>query len=130
MTRYICAVLVVFVVGCAKASPTLTPTGARAWQANEAVLAINQLQSAAIGLNRIQVCPPAPCHPLLSDANTRLVGNTATSARNTIDAVPAGWKATAQAALTQIAAQLDAAGRTQLAAYLTAANSVVSALKP
>ena len=129
MIRYLCIAALLF-TGCAKAPPTLTPVGARAWQANEAVLAINVLQSAAIGLNKIQVCPPDPCHPLLSDANTRIVGNTATSARNTIDAAPAGWKLTAQAALNQIAMQLDAAGRTQLAAYLTAANSVVAALVP
>jgi hypothetical protein len=126
--RYVLLVLLVLSLGCAKAPPTLTPVGARAWQANEAVLAINQLQTAAIGLNKIQVCPPDPCHPLLSEANTRLVGNTATSARDAIDVAPAGWKATAQAALTMIAAQLDAAGKQTLAAYLTAANAVITSI--
>lgn len=114
---------------CAKAPPTLTPTGARAWQANEAVLAINQLQEAAIAMNEIQVCPPAPCHPLLSLANTRIVGNTAVAARNAIDQAPASWGATTQTALTQIAMQLDAAGKQVLAAYLTAANAVLFSLR-
>src|SRR5678809_427812 len=128
--RYLLLVLFVFSLGCAKTPPTLTPVGARAWQANEAVLALNQLQSAAIGLNQIQVCPPTPCHSVLSDANTRTVVVTTTSARNAIGAAPASWKAVAQSGLTQIAMQLDAAGKTTLAAYLTAANAIVTSLVP
>lgn len=129
MIRYLCIAALLF-VGCAKAPPTLTTVGARAWQANEAVLALNQLQSAAIGLNAIRICPPEPCRPSLSATNTRLIIDTTTSARNAIDVAPSGWRAVAQAALTQIANQLDASGKQTLAAYLTAATAVVASLAP
>lgn len=52
--------LTLTIAGCAsKAPPSLSPEGAVIWAANEAVVAINVLQHAAIELNRIQICEPA-----------------------------------------------------------------------
>lgn len=122
-------VLALVLSGCAKnAPPTLTPAGIRIWQANEAVVAIGVLQDVAIRLNAIEVCEPAPCRPLLSDANTRTVVDAVTVALTTIRAVPSGWKATTAAALEQIESKLDDLGKPKLRAYLTAARAVLNAL--
>lgn len=122
-------VLVVLVLqGCAKAPPSLSPAGVRDYRANEAVLAIGQVQTAAIGLNGVSVCDPAPCHPLLSDANTRVVVSAVRAALLTIQQTPAGWKAATNTALDQIAAQLDAAGKGKFRAYIEAARVVLNAI--
>ena len=60
-------------LGCTHAPPSLSPAGARLYQANEVVVAIGTLQHAAIELNKVQVCPtPATCHPLLIDAHLHI----------------------------------------------------------
>lgn len=107
-------------IGCTTHTPpSLSPAGARLYQANEVVVAIGTLQHAAIELNKVQVCPqPTSCHPLLVDADTRVVVDASTTALTTLKATPDGWKAAATALLTQIESRLDAAGKTQLAAYL------------
>ena len=106
--------------------PTLDPTAKRIWQANEAAVIIGTAQHVAIGLNHIQVCDPAPCHPLLSNHNTGIVVDAATDALTTLRGVPDGWKATVQAALDRIKIRLDAAGLTKFTPYLTAASSALA----
>ena len=83
------------------------------------------MQHLAIGLNAIQVCEPAPCHPLFSDANTHTVVDAVEVALKTIQATPEGWRATANAALEAISTRLDAAGKTKLRAYLDAAREIL-----
>ena len=78
-------------LGCAKQPANLPPDSAAIWRANEVVIAIGELQSVAIKLNGVQVCDPAPCHPLLSTRNTGIVVDAAADALLTIDAVPQGW---------------------------------------
>lgn len=113
---------------CAKAPPSLTPAGARIWQANEATVALGEFQHTVIALNGVQMCEPAPCHPLVSDANTRIVVLSVTSALKTISAVPAGWRITANTALDQISQQLDATGKSKLKPYVEAARLVLAAI--
>ena len=125
------ALVLAFVMSsCAKPPASLSPAGAKVYQANQAVVAIGTLQHAAIELNKIQNCQPMPCQPFLSDKNTGVVVDNVATALMTIRAVPAGWKATAQAALTEIAARLDGDGKTQLASYLNAASTVIATLVP
>lgn len=121
-------VALVVCVGCAKAPPNLSPVGQRTYQANQAVVALGTVQHAAIELNKIQVCTPAPCHPLLSDKNTALVVDNMTTAFNGIRGVPSGWKATALTALQSVQMRLDAEGKSSIAAYLDMAITLVSSL--
>lgn len=134
MRRTLLLVLALVLLGCAKPPSTLSPVGARTFQANQAVVAIGMLQRSAIELNKIEVCPtPATvpaCHPFLSDQNTGIVVDNVTTALTAIRGVPLGWKGTIEQALTTIAARLDGDGKTQLASYITAANSVIAALVP
>lgn len=119
--------LLMLAPACAgNAPPTLSPTGVRLWQANEAVVIIGTAQHAAIELNKVQVCDPMPCHPLLSDHNTGIVVDAATDALTTLRAVPTGWKATTQAAIERIKTRLDAAGLTKFTPYLTAASAALA----
>lgn len=128
-----CLMLVVVLVfgGCASTPPSLSPAGVISYQANEAVLIIGQTQNAAIELNKIQRCEPAPsvvCTPLLSDRNTGVVVDAATDGLTTLRAVPAGWRATTSAAIDRIAMRLDAAGQAKFSAYLQAARSMLAAI--
>lgn len=119
------ALVLLALTGCTHAPPSLSPAGARLYQANEVVVAIGTLQHAAIELNKVQVCPaPATCHSLLIDANTKVVVDASTAALTTIKATPDGWKAAASALLTQVTARLDAAGKTQLAAYVQVVSQI------
>lgn len=115
---------------CAKKPVGLDPTGVKLWQANEAIVVVGTFQHTAIEFNKVQKCPtPTTCHPLLSDANTRLVIDASAVGIKTIAATPDGWRAAALQALDVAAQKLDAAGRQQLAAYLTAARTALAAIQ-
>lgn len=101
------------------------------------------LQHTAIELNKISVCdagvvattdpgvaiPVTPvCHPLLSEDNTRVVGEAASDARATLRKAPEGWRATVTAALDRIQARLDNAGQVKLSAYLQAVRFLLGSL--
>ena len=124
MKRLVCLVALL-IVSCAKTPPSLSPTGARYFQADRGVVAIGNIQHVALELNRMQVCSPAPCHPLLTDANTRIVVDASTDALVTIKAAPQGWKTALAVALDRIKTRLDVAGNTELAAYLNAARLIM-----
>jgi hypothetical protein len=108
--------------------PTLTPQAAIAYRANTVIVAIGSLQHAGIALNGVQTCDPTGCHPILSDANTRIIVDAATSALETIRSSPDGAKATAVTALAQIERQLDAFGLQQVKPYVQAARAVIAGL--
>lgn len=120
--------------GCAKAPPTLTPAGTRAYYANEAVVAIGTLQHAAIELNKVQVCgepgtrTAATCHPLLSDANTSQVIDVVAVALKSLKTAPENWFTIANGALDQLGKVLDDTGRAKLKGYVEAARIVLNAL--
>lgn len=117
------------VAGCASRAPaSLTPAGVKLWQANEAVVAIGTMQRAAIGLNGIEVCEPAPCRPLLSDRNTRVVVNAVEVGIKTIQVAPTGWKAAADVALMEMRDNLDAPGHAKFGPYIEAARTILAAL--
>lgn len=108
--------------GCASKAPaSLSPKGISAWEANQAVLTLGQVQKTAIGLNGIQKCtaaqPPA-CAPLLSDKNTGIVIDAVSAAVKSIEHVPSGWRATTTTALLDVRAKLDASGKSNLSAWL------------
>lgn len=111
---------------CAKTPPSLTPVGVKYFQANRGIVAIGTVQHVAIELNKVQICTPEPCHPLLSEANTRIVVDATTDTITTITATPEGWKPTLDTGLKRIEDRLDAAGKTELAAYLAAARAILT----
>src|SRR3990167_6568803 len=104
MRRLILAVgLALSLSGCAKPPPNLPAADVAIWKANEVVVALGTAQHAAIALKAVQVCPqPTACHPLLSTRNTGIVVDAVEDALLTIQAVPGGWLATANAALARI----------------------------
>ena len=129
MRKLILALFVATSVSCARQPPNLPAADVVIWQATEVAVAIGQIQSAAIKLNAVQVCPtPATCHPLLSTRNTGIVVDAVTDALLTIKAMPNGWLATANAALKQIADRLDPEGRSKLSAYMAAVRAVIAGL--
>lgn len=111
-------------LSCSHPPVSLSPAGARLYQANEVVVAIGTLQHAAIELNKTQVCNPPPCHALLADANTRIVVDAVADGLTTIKATPDGWKAATSVLLDRITARLDAAGKTELAGYVQAVKTI------
>lgn len=115
-------VLAIGVSGCGKQPPSLSPAGAGTWRANQAVLIVNTVQRTAINAN--ETVPQ-----LLSNANTRIVVDVASAARKTIAQTPTGWRETTTTALDQIRARLDVAGRTQMAAWLTLAATMVQEIR-
>jgi len=129
MRHLIGGVLLALTVACASnAPPTLGPADTRIWQANEAAMALGQVQHAAIELNKIEACDPVPCRKLLSDMNTRAVIDVVSPALQTIRAVPDGWLATANAAVDQVNLKLDATGKAKLRAYVEAARIILNQL--
>lgn len=136
MKRFWCAFVLAFVLGgslgCGSRAVPLLPGTEPTYYALKAVVALGTVQSAAIGLNGIPVCaeavPPAPpvCHPLLSDASTRIVVEIVTDSALTLKATPAGWQASATAALDRIDARLDAADKPQMKVYTAAARGVIA----
>lgn len=130
LRRTFLAIALCATLACASKAPSgLSPAGVRVWQANEAVVALGTAQHAAIQLNKVQVCTPAPCHPLLSDRNTGIVVDNVLTALRMIRAVPAGWKAIALAALDAIISRLDDDGQTKFGAYLEAAYTIITAIR-
>lgn len=120
---YAAVIATAFAIGCAgKAPASLSPAGVKLWQANQAVLAVNLVQSTAINLN-------AAVPPLLSERNTRIVGEAANSARRSIEKVPDGWRPTVVATLQQIRDQLDAQGKQAMGAWLDVASTMVKEIR-
>ncbi len=129
MKTSILLVALILSMGCASHAPaTLTPTGVVVWQANEVAVGVGLVQTAAINLNKVQVCDPLPCHPLLSDANTRVVVDAVTDGIQTLKAVPAGWKATGTTIVDRIDQRLDTAGQSKLKAYTAAVRAIIGGL--
>jgi hypothetical protein len=84
---------------CLSATPAAAQVG-RFAEADVAILAINSLQYAAVGLHGILRCPdgvpgvppPDPCPRMLSNANTRIVIEAASVAINAINrGAPTLW---------------------------------------
>ena len=134
---------------CAAYRPPPTVTGQTRvlWYANEVAVAMNTVQTAAIALNKIPICdgaapasfPSSPenapvvvqsCRPLLSDDNTRAVGETMNDARAALRQTPNGWAAIAVAALDRIQLRLDNAGQTKLAPYLQMVRFLLNSFVP
>lgn len=107
--------------GCAaQAPPSLSPTGVRIYQANQALLVLDMIQRSAIGLNRIQICEPAPCRPMLSDDDTRQVIDTVAIGVKAIQVAPAVWKVQATSTLNEVSSHVGLEGRKTLSQYVNA----------
>ena len=115
--------------GCSYLNPPagLSPPDVVKWRADQAIVALDVAQDAAIALNKIQVCATnTPCHPLWSNPNTRLSIDTLTAAAQTIQKIPSGWRATALAAIENLDEAFGEASA--LHAYLDTARAVVNSV--
>jgi hypothetical protein len=126
--RFLSSMLLAFSLSCSSnpVPASLSGPGVVAYRANQVGVSLGTVQHAAIELNKIQQCTPAPCHPLLSDANTKVVIDAVTDAVTTLKATPDGWQSTANTALTRIETRLDADGKQQIAAYLETVRTVMT----
>jgi hypothetical protein len=118
--------------GCAahKPPPSLSGAGVAAWQANEALVALDTVMRSAIALNEVQVCggTPITCHPALSEQNTRVVVQAVRSGAIILGSAPGGWPTVAVTVLDQVNYYMDENGRKTLKPYIDAARIVVQAL--
>lgn len=126
--RFLVPVLLAFTLACASnpVPASLSGPGAVAYRANQIGVALGTVQHAAIELNKLQQCTPAPC---LSDANTKIVVDAVTAAVTTLKATPDGWRATANQALMVIETRLDAIGKGQVAAYLATVRTIMNTVQ-
>ena len=114
------------------------------WYANEVAVGINTIQHVGIELNKIVVCEagsassvdpgspvlPQVCHPLLSEANTRAVGETATDIRAALRETPNGYVAIVSAGLDRLIQRLDNAGQVKLLPYIQAVRYLLTSVGP
>jgi hypothetical protein len=108
-------------IGCTHAPPTLSPTGAAAFQATRVVKALDVLQDFAIAAE-------AQNPKLLSTANTRKVIDVVAVSVRAIGAVPTGWKPTVLAALDQLQRDILPAEWQRLLPYISLVRSVIEVL--
>jgi len=135
MKQFILVACLLLSSSCAsQAPPNLTPgSEVRLWQANETAVALGTLQHVVIELNKVIVCPelPAiapPCHPLVSDDNTRIVIDAVADGLTTLRRVPDGWRETGLAAIVRVENRLDAAGMGRIRVYVTAARAAITSI--
>jgi hypothetical protein len=110
--------------------PVITPGTVRAWQANQAVIALGDLQRAAINYHATHRCDDngLNCVRMLSEANTRVVVSAIVPALERIKAEPSSWKPVGLGALNTIDQGLDAKGHERMDADLTKARSTLDGL--
>jgi hypothetical protein len=110
--------------GCASLKPptSITTTQGRvSYTAEEIVVLLGTTMEAAIKLNQTSHCvPDQKCTPMLSDRNTRIVGNIFAPTIKVLDVAPNGWLPLARAAVEQTLLELDSEGREKLRPYLLA----------
>lgn len=106
---------------CASAPPSLSPTGALAFNMTRVVQALDMVRDAAIAAN-------AQTPPRLSTASTRRVVLWHQATVTILAQLPSGWKATVLAGLTQLSADVPAADAAQLAPYLALVKALVDTL--
>lgn len=106
--------------GCAPKNPNLSPQGQAASVADQVVLRVNELESAAIQANSAGA---------LSTETTRLIVKFCVDADKTLKAVPLGWRDTVKAAWAATKHDLGgAANKPDIAAALTAVDTLITAL--
>lgn len=125
-----CAVIVQSCAfGKPQVAPTLSPEASVIYRADEALVAIEAVQDAAIGLNAIRVCLPPPdqmqCQPFLSDNDTRMVKDLVKDAVITTKLAPDGYLKFIGGALDRIIMRLDESTKKKLMPYIAAAQTIL-----
>lgn len=111
--------MVLALVSCAKAPPTLTPAGAANFQKLQVVKTLNLLQDTAIAANKTTP-------PLLTDETTRKVVTTHRSSLVVINASAAGWQNAVMAILDEVPKNLPAREAGIIAPYLALAKTALT----
>ena len=115
--------LVLAAPSCAKAPPTLSPTGAATFQATRVVKALDVLQDFAIAAE-------AQTPKLLTTAHTRTVIDFVAVSVKAIGAVPGGWKPTVVAALAQLQKDVLPDEWARLLPYIGLVQSLIEGVTP
>jgi hypothetical protein len=110
--------LVLTAPSCAKAPPSLSPTGTAAFQATRVVKALDVLQDFAIAAE-------AQTPKLLTTEHTRTVIDFVAASVKTIGAVPSGWKPPVVAALAQLQKDVLPAEWARLLPYIALVQSLI-----
>jgi phosphomannomutase len=122
----------VSVIACGP-KPNVTPDVAKALKIGQAVVIVGSVSHNAILANGIKVCdvqpcPPNPTHPLLSDANTKIVTDAAEDGLKVLKTSPDGWKAVVSGVLERVKMRLDASGHTAFDPYIVGAEITLAQL--
>jgi len=104
---------------CAKAPPTLSPSGAAAFQAKRAVVVLDLVRDTAIAAE-------AQTPPLVSTTTTRAIVTWHRAAVATIGVVPTGWRSAVATGLDQVDRALADSERAVLAPYLALARALIA----
>lgn len=110
--------LCVVLAACAKAPPSLSPTGRAAFQAHQAVRVLDVIRDFSVAAN--DATPP-----IIARNDMRRIVMFHASVVRTIRAVPDGWKPVALAALDGLKTDLPAATWKQLEPYVTLFKAIV-----
>jgi len=111
-SRRLILVLIVLLQACAHAPPSLSPSGAVAWQATRVIKEMDVVRDLAVAGN--QISPP-----LISTATTRAIVTWHRSGLIIARQTPAGWTTTLATSLTEVLRDLPPAERQQLTPYTT-----------
>lgn len=117
-TLLACLCLSLSFVACVHPPPNLSPRGQVAFNADQVVVRINELQSAAIQANT---------DGALDNAITQVVVEFSISARNTLGALPDGWQATVKQAWKEARPKIVTTNPTVLLA-IGAVDALIGAL--
>lgn len=125
MTRMLSVLLVAVALAlapaCHKAPPNLTPAAHAAFNADQVVQRIGELQDTAIALNH--ATPQG-----LKDADAVLVVTFTVSALKTIQHTPDGWRPTVLAAYAELKQNLPPPARQSLSTIFLTVDTVLASL--
>lgn len=117
---------------CVHASTSVTtPQGKTAYTADQIVMRVGELQSAAIQANATQVSlANGTIRPALSDSTTWIIVQWCVNANMILKATPNGWQQTLTAAWDKAKTQIPAAdlNNTAIAAAIAGVDVVLAAL--
>lgn len=109
---------VLLAAGCAKAPPTLSPSGAAAFNALRVVRVLDLVRDTAIDAH-------AQTPPLIATEHTRAIVRWHAATLKTIAAVPDGWRATVLAGLVTLEQDLPPDVWAKIAIYVTLVRTVI-----
>lgn len=118
VARRAALVLCVVLAACAKAPPSLSPTGRAAFQAQQAVRVLDVIRDFSVAANDAQP-------PIIARNDMRRIVMFHASVVRTIRAVPDGWKPVALVALDELRKDIAETSWKRLEPYIALLRTVI-----